>query len=272
MNKIFSLKRFGKYFLYDLGCAKNNFLLTLLILAFLPEMCFAFGSLLGLVFGFSSQSFLLSMRYSALVGGLIAVALIFSSKVYGRITVKRYGSDWLLIPASTFEKWLSMVLVTCVVLPAVYFTLNLGGDMLMCTLFPKTYGEMIDLSSITDTVGVNSDSGIYLNLPLASWLGWCENILIFTLGALIFKKNKVGKTILAYFAVIMLISAMIALGFGSITFQFDGSSYQAAFEKMAGTDPQQIMSMLNAFINITYFVIFTLLLGGLYLRIRNIKH
>lgn len=268
MNKVFSPGRFGKYFLYDLNCAKNNFLLSLLILAFLPEMLFALASLISIIFGFTSTNFLLSMRYSALVGGVIAVLFTFAAKVYGSITEKRYGSDWLLIPASPFEKWLSMGLVTCVVLPAVYFSINLGADALMCKLFPETYGPLLDVSSLVSKVDA---SGLHLNFSLFFWLKWCENILLFTIGALVFKKNKIGKTILVCFAIGMLISSIASL-IVSGTFSFDASALQNYIERIAEKGPEALMTRFNIFTNVVYTFVFAVLLGGLYLRIKTIKH
>ena len=45
MNKIFSLKRFGRYFTFDLKNAVNNFGLWLLIMCCLPVMLLIIKSL-----------------------------------------------------------------------------------------------------------------------------------------------------------------------------------------------------------------------------------
>ena len=51
MNKIFSLKRFGRYFTFDLKNAVNNFGLSLLIMCCLPVILLIIKSLLSIVFG-----------------------------------------------------------------------------------------------------------------------------------------------------------------------------------------------------------------------------
>ena len=166
-----------------------------------------------------------------------------------------------LIPVSRFEKWLSMVLIVCVVVPVILFALIFGSDTLMATLFPNTYGESL-ISQLSIAVkGIMDEESITVNLPAILWLNWCESILIFTVGAVCFKKSKVAKTLLCLIAFSFLLSSLLILftGHTHITIDF-----------LSGPDDTE--RMFNWFLNICYTVIIGGLLGGLYYRIRTLKH
>ena len=108
MDKYFDLKRFGQYLKYDLNNLRANYGLTLLILACFPVVLYVIYILINLIFNgllggwadwhWSSPS--MGFRIGMFFVCLIVLVVSFPSQQYGKLTEKRYGSDWLLIPAS----------------------------------------------------------------------------------------------------------------------------------------------------------------------------
>ena len=132
MNKIFSLKRFGRYFTFDLKNAVNNFGLWLLIMCCLPVMLLIIKSLLSIVFGGGMA--LPSLKESMFLFALFFMMIASPVKLYGGLTDKKYGSSWLLIPASRVEKFISMLLICLIVVPVAYLIVYLGVDGILSLL------------------------------------------------------------------------------------------------------------------------------------------
>ena len=107
MNNIFNFKRFVNYLRFDLRNAKNYYGLSMLVVGLLPVIVFAFSQILYWMVSKDNVSldFGLAFRCITLCIAVAIVNLTAPPKMYGRITERRCGSDWLLIPASTFEKW-----------------------------------------------------------------------------------------------------------------------------------------------------------------------
>ena len=266
MNNIFDIKRFGNYFLYDLRNAKNNYGISLLICGTLPIIVFVFAQLLSLIF---QQRFMEMQMIPKLMQFGIAYTIVLlgaGAKIYGNLTEKRAGSNFLMIPASTLEKWLSMILIVCIVLPVALLALQLGSDALMSLLFPNHYGDrVLELDFLQGVKDGLTENGINIKFELLCFLDWVGSILIFVLGALCFKKSKVGKTILCLFAFSTILStiAMILVGHVGPTFIgfFD-------FE----TTPLEAIDTLNWFLSIYFIVVIGGLMGGIYYRLRTLKH
>ena len=266
MNNIFDFKRFGKYFAYDLRNAKNYYALSLLILGTLPISIFVIYELFSLIFTQQFQEIHVSVKYAQFFIAFTVAILGAGTKLYGKLTEKRAGSNFLMIPASTFEKWLSMSLIVCIVLPVCLFVLQLGSDALVSLLFPNTYGnrffELIPLQLVKDTL---ADEGLSINMPAIFFLDWCETVLTFTLGALCFKKNKVAKTILCLFGLSMILSTIGMIAVGS-----NGTMYFNWFNQF--DSPIEAVRALNWFISITFTIFIGGMLGGIYYRLRTLKH
>ena len=267
MNNVFDIKRFGQYFLYDLRNAKNNFGLSLLILGTLPVTLFIVYELVSLIFGTGINELEMSVKWVQFtLAGTIAM-LAAGTKIYGTLTEKRAGSNFLMLPASTFEKWLSMCLIVCIALPAVLFVLQFASDALMSFLFPNSYGERLyALAPLQEIEAAMDEVGVHVNLPAIIFLNWCETVLIFTLGAVCFKKSKIAKTFLCLIALSFLFSTigMVILG------QSGGNFYFNWFDHF--NDPATAVSSLNWVLSVSFAVVICGLLGGLYYRLRTLKH
>lgn len=268
MNNIFSFSRFGKYLFHDLKNAKNYFLLSGIIIGLTPVLTYTVFELFNILALGHWQAGNIAVQFMSFALVYILGAMIFPAKAYGRITDPGAGASWLMIPASTFEKWLSMMLVSLVLLPLFLFALALGSDALLSALIPD-YGRSVMFylmesdSFIRDYVG----DGIQINVPLIICCEWLEMILPFLLGAVFFKNAKVGKTILAIMAFGLVATPIFTLVLGTSDF-----SRQMVETAVNSVSAQQIFSKINTVISVYYLVFSVLVMALIYLRLKTIKH
>ncbi len=267
MNNIFDIKRFGNYFLYDLRNAKNNYGLSLLLMGMTPIILTLAYFFIGLIGRHGLSPMPEGTKFSLLFVVLTVTILTAGTKIYGHLTEKQAGSNFILLPASTFEKWLSMSLVVCIVLPIVLFVLLLVSDALTALAFPAVYGgRLLDLN-ISDIVGSQEvTEGLFINIPAILFLSWSAGVLSFTLGGICFKKAKVAKSFLCLMGIGMLFSLILVLLVSSGNFDF------SITEESFSEDPYRIISIANWSASIFYAVSIIILLAGIWLRLRTLKH
>lgn len=204
MNEVFNFRRFGKYFAYDLDNAKNNYGLSLVVIACIPLIALFVTESFSLIWGNGLKPTPTFQRVGCFIIACAIVVLSFPAKAYGSVTERRCGSEWILIPASSFEKFLSMVLMTCVVLPILFLLSYFLVDSLLCLVFPG-YGDNLMfmtssfLADLRDELSLDGEEMTVAN-NLSIWLYWCVSILTWTLGAVVFRKAKIAKTILCIMA------------------------------------------------------------------------
>ena len=265
MSNIFDIKRFWNFLLYDLRRARNNYALSMLLLGLTPVILYMIIQFFSLIFGNGVAEIPDSLKIMVMAVSCVIIILGFGSKVYGQLTEKRAGSDYLMIPASTTEKWISLFLVTCVAAPVVLGVLLLASDGLMSLLFPNSYGtRVLDMTKINEVLDMAKEEGIYINAGGLTVIDWMMNILTFTLGAICFKKGKIGKTILCIMGVATVVSTLLVIIFG--TSNIDAERFAAFFDSA-----DKAVSVANWTISIFYLIIFGLLLGGIWYRLRTIK-
>ena len=140
-NDIFNFRRFGKYFTSDIRTCTANYCLSLLTMAVLtPIATYALISGFAYLMGGSWEGPGAPTR--AFIFFMMAVCLVVTMpvKCYGKLTEKQYGSFWLTLPASRLEKFISMIIITCIIAPIVGFGIYLGIDAIICAIDP-TCGE-----------------------------------------------------------------------------------------------------------------------------------
>ena len=121
MSNTFNFKRFWNYFTYDLISAKNNTGLSLAIAGAAPVFTYAIYQIFALLFDGKTAYMPSGVKIAAIVIAVFISILYFPTKQYGSLTDKRAGADWLMLPASRLEKWFSLLLITCLVVPAFLF-------------------------------------------------------------------------------------------------------------------------------------------------------
>ena len=270
MKEIFDFKRFGKYFRYDLSHAVSNYWMTAIILGLFPIIWLVFKWLFTIISGeHGIHGDEMYVFWPFII--MVVVIMSFGPRVYGKLTDKKTGADWITMPASAEEKTLSLLIITCIVLPACMYALTVLGN----TLVPSDlrYSESVlpfKSTGLFDTGIVDlrkqGVGGNFFNAPLLIWLNWCENILAFTLGALCFKRNKVGKTILCLVGFGILMSGLTMLIFHTQNFNTeDLASFFGDF------DADRAQFWINLILNAIYTIVFVVLIGAIYARIKTIK-
>ena len=191
------------------------------------------------------------------------------TKIYGSITDKRAGSDWLMMPVSSFERFLSMMLILCIILPLAFFVLFFGSDFLLSVIAPVNYGDTVFYNGIKEILSYLSNSEFNDAVALRPacffipWLEWCVLTLSFALGAIWFKDRKVAKTILVGVGIGIVFSLLVALLSNFISIN--------PFKNLDNLTPLFAQRMTNLAINLRYILSFGILLPLIYLRIRTLK-
>lgn len=268
MNRIFDFGRFGRYLAYDLRNARNNMGFTLLVYGVALIFLFVFYEICSLVFSGSFSPVSFGFRTVWLLALVVLCSIMAPSRLYGRVTDKRFGTEFLLLPASTFEKFLSMVIISAIVLPVCLTVLLLFSDTLLGLLFPNYYGSPLLTMENASFFGYNPSDTVYVNFPLGLIVCWLINMLVFTLGAIFFRKSKVAKTILSYFVV----SMVIGVAFSAVIIRLAENGPEQVSSSLIFGDLQSAMNALNIFANLWYFLISVVLLGLIYWRLRTLKH
>jgi len=268
MNEKFDFSRFRKYLFHDLKSAAGSFTLSLLVCGCVPLIIVAVTFILSVVSG-DGTSFVVSnsMRLLFIFLSCMVCAISFPMKHYGKLTEKRYGSDWLMVPASSLEKFISMLLLSCAVLPLCLFALMVITDGLVC-LLTDVYDEPI-LRLVYGSSGLLPLKRLFPNIGMAFHLEFCGWILMFTLGAILFKKSKTAKTIAAYLGVVVLFIAILLLVVGSGFTSINGIE---GFQDYFDIDEVSAKFWLRFAIISFYTVFFALMDIGIYFRIKTLSH
>ena len=132
---IFNFRRFGKYFSTDIRTCSANYGLSLLTISILsPVVLYFITAAFNLMLGNGWNGPDMGLRVFVFIVAMICMVVTMPVKCYGRITEKQYGSFWLTLPASRLEKFASMILMTCIIVPVSGALLYLGLDAAICAL------------------------------------------------------------------------------------------------------------------------------------------
>ena len=265
MSNTFNFKRFWKYLRYDLVSAVQDSGTLLISIAAMPVWFYVIQQLLSLVFNGEFRTISSAALIVAYIVSLTVTVIFFPVQHYGKLTDKKAGSDWILIPASRFEKFVSLLVVCCVAVPVVWFAIIAACDGLLYLVF-GTYDTFV-LPTIFQAMGsavaeVHTDNvNFVFNGPVFTYLSWCENILAFALGAIFFRKNKIVYTFLTMMAIGIACTIITAAFFGGDVHIEPGDITE-----------DSLLRLLNFGLCAIYVVVFALLDLGLYFRIKTLKH
>lgn len=221
-NDIFNLNRFGRYLMTDVRNAVSNYGISILVMATLGLSIDVFVGLFHMIVSEGWQGIGISARVPLFLLAFAVTLVSAPSKLFGHITEKKAGSAFLTLPVSTLEKTLSMVIVSCIMVPAAFVIVYLSIDLMVCSC-DSTCGESLIEAATTFRADILdslvcrhiSDLSVVMNKPesLVNPLLYIDDIvgvsLLFLLGALLFKKSKIAKTIGSIILICMVLS-MIA--------------------------------------------------------------
>lgn len=209
---IFNFNRFGKYFVSDIKTCIANYGLSLATISLL-SLLLVYVCHVGFCLLINNEWYGAGLATRGITFAVIMFCIVVTMpvKCYGQLTEKRYGSQWLMVPASKLEKFLSMIIMSCVIVPVVGSTLFLGLDALICVIDPTCGDSLIrTLIQLPNVVNGLVENGLemidneniirLINQAQSPWLYVDDSIqmsLPFILGAIYFKNGKTVKTFLA---------------------------------------------------------------------------
>lgn len=270
MSDIFSFKRFGNFFVSDFKRCLANYGLSLLILSLTGLMAYLITIFVSLIFGFGYNVPGIAVRWVILAFAFGIMALTIPAKCYGYITNKRSGSAYTLLPVSSMEKLISMLLNTAIIIPAIFIIVYVSIDYVIFLLdpnvtFPLFATEIVDFISQVKFMTEGTEVESFTN-PFAQIDDHVILMSTFLLGAICFKRAKVARTIL----VIIVVSSIL----GSIA----GPIIYHSIDMTTLTEEQIALSVFN---NVDKFVLIDIisdililiaLVWGLFYRIKTIKY
>ena len=223
---------------------------------------------------------------------MFCIVVTMPVKCYGRITEKQYGSFWLTLPASRLEKFASMFIMTCIIVPVTGLAMYLGMDAVICAI-DHTCGNSLIAGGIEFMGSLNNLNELAMNMGdetiTIEGQGAVQNILEqisspwlyvdeifgitlpFLLGAIFFKSGKTAKTILSLIAFSTAISIIMTPFL---------SSWATEMISQAGEDPNMILQSLSNGIFRHLTLIDTIsdtvcnlaLMACIWFRIKTLKH
>lgn len=273
MNGTFNIKRFGKWFVSDLKACISNYGLSFMLISMMGLIIYAGTTITGLLINGTWGGPGIIFRTITFAICMAVMILTLPPKCYGHITDKRAGATWLMIPASSFEKFLSMVTISAILLPALFTGIYLGLDTLLCTL-DSTCGDTVMsivprmFSDIPEVPAeVSSFIGIMTN-PLTYIDDIIGTMLVFLLGAICFKSAKTVKTILCLMALSTILS-MIMTPFMSSYMQEMITNPSISVEEIFGSRLFRNLPLIDTISDISTIVIAS---AAIFFRIKTLKH
>lgn len=218
-SNILNLNRFGRYLMTDIRSAIANFGASLLVMATLGLSFDIVAGLFSLILNGTWDGLQEAARFSLF--GISAVVIVFlgPSKIYGHVTERKEGQAFLMLPVSTLEKAISMILVSCILVPLTFLAVYMSVDFLVC-LADHTCGRalLITINDIRLDVLTSMSRNMaileqFIDNPTAFVnLAWyiddaIQAPLLFLLGGIYFKKSKPAKTL----ASIIMIGIVLSL-------------------------------------------------------------
>lgn len=140
-SEIFNWKRFGRYFLHDLG---NNFrdnwiavLFTSLVPLYVIALFFIFNTTVG------SSDWRIGWQFTDMTCAVTMTLflLFYPISAYSHATFKESGKIFLMLPASGTEKFISAVLISIVIAPVTFCTIYFGLEVVLNTLLASRYPD-----------------------------------------------------------------------------------------------------------------------------------
>ena len=276
MSDTFHLQRFGRYFRFDITRMWRNNTKTAVLLgcgSIITVLICGIGGLLFNMHWFPATD---PFRFFGFIICLGILELLMA-KTYGFVTDRKEGSDYLMLPASLLEKWLSMMLVCLVVIPVLFLVTYFIVDGFVCAILPSTGTPLYQWAY--ESIGVANEKFNELNaflhaqqVPLQYSIGSiivpgivsaCCNYLFFLLCGLLFKRHKILNAVFVMMVVTSVFSLLAPHILPDLAAQLDGM------------DEVEAMTFTDSFFRIITLItglIAALLAAGCYLRLRKIAH
>lgn len=262
MNEVFDIKRLGRLIKYEAINYIPNFFKSLLI----------FASVIAAVWIFSLTVDFNACPHSraGLVNVLFVLAIVLSPFiVYKDMNDRKKGYIYAMIPASTLEKLLSMIVLCVVIVPLLAYAVLTATDLLLWLLSKAGIGPFLHMEFYNPFTAVKLVDDEYLLphiYPVFDSIIYFVNLIAYTIMFnTIFRKNKVLKTILfnmaMSFAFVILTAVVVNVTtpefwedmFEGLVEWLDEKTDVELFGYMITTVRCLTILMSMAFLSITYF-------------------
>lgn len=268
-SEVFNGSRFWTYFKYDLAQMWRNHVKAAILIGFSGLILYILGIAFNAIFNSVWQAPGFGARFTIFLLACFALEL-YQTRTYGYLTNRRKGSSWLMIPASAFEKWLSMMLLTLVVIPVAFLGTYTIIDGILALADPtygqvliKAAGEFIEKTN-NALVVANEEYSTTWNLGFMAmpvFAGYICNFLYFLLCGISFKRNK----ILWAFIILFIASTVLSLVLTSLGLQ---GNYEVEDLAEAEVIIRKVINWSTA----SSFALAACLAGGIFYRIKTLKH
>ena len=197
MNQFFSFRRFQLLVLKHWADNKRRYSLT--VLAFIGLLTAWFG--LTLLMHEDQVPMSQDVQLTTFFFLFFVTGTIYASQFFRDLSSRIKGTNFLLIPASSFEKLLCGILYSALIFPLVFIAAFYLADSLMVALANAIFNfnvkaELINIFSI-DFLQLNKDRTISFFLFFISLQS------LFLLGSVYFRKYNFIKTIISGFVIWM---------------------------------------------------------------------
>ena len=262
MNEIFDIKRLGRLIKYEATNYIPNFFKSLLI----------FASVIAAVWIFSLTFDIDVFPHSrdALVGTLFILAIVLSPFiVYKDMNDRKKGYIYAMIPASTLEKLLSMIVLCVVIVPLLAYAVLTATDLLLWLLSKAGIGPFLHMEFYNPFTAVKLVDDEYLQpyiYPVFDSIIYLVNLIVYSIMFnTIFRKNKVLKTILFNIAMSFAFVILTAVIVNITTPEFWEDMFEGLVEWLDEKTDVELFGyvmttvrcltilMSMAFLSITYF-------------------
>lgn len=286
MNNTFNIQRFGKILKHDGLNFFPNFILSLAILWAIPVVIYLFTALMptdGTVHIYDAMARINNIDFLLKIAIIIAPAILYKT-----CNDSRKGIGYAMLPASTLEKFLSMVIFCVIVTPIVYIAGALAIDSILALINGPYDGfalsmyfdkfSQIEYSFEQHGTKVMVDDALPLiisNLSpafmrVSSILGTLMLSSIFMFGNMIFKKRKTGKMI----GILILLFIIFMIIF--INYVANNEAFANYFEQINEDNVSEfIIRLIRIMMNVamyTEIVVSAVLLWGIYRKIKTQKY
>ena len=288
-NDVLNMNRFGRYLVTDIKNAIARYGISFLIMATISLTSYLLVGFFAAIVGAGWYSLEVAPRTVIMGITLIVLTITAPAKIFGFVTDKKEGSSFLMIPASSLEKTLSMIIVCCVIVPFAFFAVYMSLDQILC-LIDSRCGDSIAiavnsgqtiLNDAFHKVSLESNSVIPDYSSFSSvWMyldDLAQGFLIFLLGALLFKSSKPAKTIgcliLLSIALSMIVTPIITHG-AMEKFKEAAANSNMTPEELFNMFPFISWSMKHAVLMdwVSDTIVNIGLAIAIYFRVRKIKH
>ncbi len=200
MNQFLDPKRFTLLLLKHWADNKKRYTLALLAFFGLLILWYVFGIVISGIERLPED-----VQYGTFYFSIFAVGTLYASQYYADLSSKAKGSHFLLVPASSFEKFLCSLLYTVVLFSLFLTAAFYVADIVMVTVANAVSGvdPAVPKSAVVNVFNlefmrINPDAAIYV-FPL-----FFSVQSIFLFGSVYFRKYNFIKTIISCFLIFLI--------------------------------------------------------------------